>query len=79
MRAQISALLLFFTNLFGLALGPSVVALLTDFVFGDDLALRYSLLFLPLLVCPLAALLAWQGLRPYREALSASSAPPAPV
>ena len=33
MRAQISALLLFLTNLFGLALGPSAVALLTDFVY----------------------------------------------
>lgn len=72
MRAQVSALLLFLTNLFGLALGPSAVALLTDFLFGDDLALRYSLVILPLLVCPLAALLAWQGLKPYRNALQAN-------
>ncbi len=68
MRAQVSALLLFSTNLFGLVLGPSAVALFTDFLFGDDMALRYSLALLPLLVCPLAALLAWQGLKPYRHA-----------
>jgi MFS family permease len=69
MRAQVSALLLFLTNLFGLALGPSAVAMLTDFAFADDLALRYSLAALPLLVCPTAALLLVLGLRPYRAAL----------
>jgi len=69
MRAQVSALMLFSTNLFGLAFGPSAVALLTDFMFGDDLMLRYSLLVLPLLVCPLAAVLVMQGMRDYRSAL----------
>lgn len=69
MRAQVSALLLFMTNLFGLAMGPSLIAALTDFVFEDDLALGKSLTVLPLVVCPLAAsLLAW-GLRHYRAAL----------
>ena len=29
-----------------------------------------SLMLLPLLVCPLAVLLAWQGLAPYRRALN---------
>ena len=69
MRAQVSALMLFSTNLFGLAFGPSAVALLTDFIFGDDLMLRYSLLVLPMLVCPLAAVLVMQGMRAYRSAL----------
>jgi MFS family permease len=69
MRAQVSALMLFMTNLLGLALGPSVVAALTDFVFASDADLAYSLSLLPLLVCPLAAaLLAW-GLKYYRVAL----------
>lgn len=69
MRAQVSALMLFCTNLFGLALGPSAVALLTDFAFGDDAMLRYSLLTLPLLVCPLAAALVLQGQADYSKAL----------
>lgn len=43
MRAQVSALLLFLANLFGLMLGGSIVASLTDFVFGQDSDLRYSL------------------------------------
>ncbi len=69
MRAQISALMLFFTNLFGLAFGPSAVALITDFVFADDLALRYALALLPAIVCPLAAALVWQGMGDYRRSL----------
>ena len=73
MRAQVSALMLFSTNLFGLAFGPSAVALLTDFLFADDLALRYSLALLPLVVCPLAAALVWQGLGSYRNALQKSA------
>jgi MFS family permease len=73
MRAQVSALLLFMTNLLGLALGPSAVAALTDFVFGGDMYLARSLSLLPLLVCPpAAALLAW-GLSYYRAALLESA------
>ncbi|MDO8861295.1 MFS transporter [Haliea sp. E1-2-M8] len=68
MRAQISALMLFVTNLLGLAFGPTAVAMLTDFAFGDDLALRYSLALLPVLVCPLAIGLVVQGLPAYRRA-----------
>ncbi len=67
MKAQVTALSLFFANLFGLALGPTIVASLTDFVFADDAALRYSLALLPLILCPLAALLAYLSLKPYRE------------
>lgn len=70
MRAQVSALLLFMTNLFGLALGPTAVAALTDFVFRDDAALAQSLGLLPLLVCPVAAALVLWSLRYYRRALA---------
>ncbi len=70
MKAQVTALSLFFANLFGLALGPTIVAMLTDFLFGRDDYLRYSLALLPLVLCPLAALLAWQSLKPYRELLA---------
>jgi MFS family permease len=71
MRAQISALMLFSTNLFGLALGPSLVAALTDFVFADDQSLRYSLALLPAIVCPLAVFLTAWGLPHYGTALLA--------
>jgi hypothetical protein len=70
MRAQVSALLLFMTNLFGLALGGSFVAFFTDFVFADDQALRYSLSIVAAIVYPLAAIVVAWGLQYYRRALA---------
>ncbi|MCZ6831171.1 MAG: hypothetical protein O7F73_16600 [Gammaproteobacteria bacterium] len=49
---------------------PSIIAALTDFVFGDDQSLRYSLALLPAIVCPLAAVLIARGLPHYRAALA---------
>ena len=69
MRAQVSALLLFMTNLFGLALGGSFVAFFTDFVFADDQALRYSLSIVAAIVYPLAAIVVAWGLKYYLRAL----------
>jgi hypothetical protein len=43
MRATLTSMLLFCGNILGLTLGPSGVAVLTQFVFHDPLALRYSL------------------------------------
>lgn len=43
MRGQTSGIYFFVINLLGLTLGPSAVAVLTDFVFADESALRYSL------------------------------------
>lgn len=43
LRSQASAIYLFLVNLIGLGLGPTAVALCTDYLFGNDLAIRYSL------------------------------------
>lgn len=43
LRAQAAAIYLFLINIFGLGLGPLLVALLTDFVFRDEADLRYSI------------------------------------
>ena len=43
MKSQIAALNFFIINLVGAALGPTLIALLTDQVFGDELMLRYSI------------------------------------
>ena len=70
MRALIGAVLLFLNNLLGLGVGASLVAAATDFVFGDDAAVRYSLVIVAAALCPLAALAARAGLAPYRQALA---------
>lgn len=43
MRGQVYALFLLVLNLFGLTLGPTSAALVTDFIFGDEAMLRYSI------------------------------------
>ena len=69
MRGQASALYLFVITLVGLGVGPTAVALMTDYVFRDDQALRYSLLIISVTAAGLAVLLLGASLKPYRESL----------
>jgi len=68
MRGQLTALFMLVAVLASYTIGPSSVALLTDYVFRDEAALRYALatvcgVLTPLGVCCLAL-----GLKPYRQA-----------
>ncbi|MGA4636325.1 spinster family MFS transporter [Pseudomonas solani] len=69
MRGQASAIYLFVITLIGLGLGPTAVALVTDYVFADDKALRYSLLIVTSLAVFSSVVLLWMGLKPYRESI----------
>jgi len=44
MRGQTTAVYLFIVNLIGLGVGPTAVAMVTDYVFADDLAVKWSML-----------------------------------
>lgn len=70
MRAQIGALFVSTMTLVGLGLGPSLVGLLTDRVFGDDAAVRYSLLAVTVVGLGGAAGLLVAGLAPYRRSVA---------
>ncbi|MBK9708111.1 MAG: MFS transporter [Acidobacteria bacterium] len=69
MRGQASAIYLFVINLIGLGIGPTAVAMTTDYVFHDDNAVRYSIMIVTTIAHVVAALLLWAGLRPFRESL----------
>lgn len=69
MRAQVTALQIFFGNIIGMSVGASSIAALTDFVFQDDSAVRYSLAWVTAVFCPAGALVLWTCLRPYVDAL----------
>jgi MFS family permease len=71
MRGQVSALYLFAVNLFGIAWGPTIAALFTDYVFKDDRAVGYSIAIVSGLAAPLAAVILFSALRPFREAMDA--------
>jgi len=69
MRGQASALYLFVMNLIGLGIGPTAVALVTDYVFRDDNAVNHSLLIVATSAHVAAALLLGWGLKPFRHSL----------
>ena len=73
LRGQLSALFLMVTNLVGLALGPWAVAYLTESVFHDDQAIRYSLATVAAVGHGLALVCMVAARRPYRQALAAVS------
>ena len=66
MRAQVTAVYYFVMNVLGLTLGPTAVALVTDFAFGDDSALRYSLAVVVAVAGVAAPALLAANLRLYR-------------
>jgi hypothetical protein len=58
-----------FLNLAGIGLGPTVVALCTDLVFHDDLAVGRSIVAVAAVAAPLSMLLLWLGLKPFRRCI----------
>ncbi|MBI3652753.1 MAG: MFS transporter [Acidobacteria bacterium] len=69
MRGQASALYIFMVNVIGLGLGPTAVALMNDYVFHDDNAIKFSLLIVGAIAEFFAALLLWFGLKPFAQSL----------
>ena len=69
MRAQVSAVFVLFTNVFGLGLGATVVAVLTDYVFGAPDRVNHSLALFSLLIGVPALVCLMAGLKPYCRSL----------
>jgi len=67
LRGQAIALYLFLANLIGLGLGPTAVALITDYVFKDTTALRYSLAIFTVVTGVIAIAVFLFGLKHYRR------------
>ena len=74
LRAQMTAIYFLVGNLIANALGPTLFALATDYLFKDPMLLRYSMALVSAIVIPLGALCAYLALKPYRESVAASKA-----
>ena len=72
MRGQATAVYMFATNMLGLALGSTLVAVLTDFVFVDEGALMHSLSVISAVLLPMAAWMFWRGLNAFSAAVKKS-------
>lgn len=73
MRGQTSALYMFTISILGLTLGPTAVALCTDFLFGDQGALNYSIAIVSGIAALFSIALLGSGLAPYRRAVEESA------
>ncbi len=69
LRAQMTAIYFFIGNLIASGLGPTVPALLNDYVFRDPGMMRYSLFSVEVAVLPLSLMFLYFGLRPYRASV----------
>jgi MFS family permease len=69
LRAQMTALYFLAGNLIANALGPTLYALVTDYVFRDPMMLRYSLALVIAVVVPLGVLFSYLALKPYRQSV----------
>ena len=68
MRGQVSAVWMLVLNLVTAGAGPSAVGVITDYVFGNPLAVGKSMALVNCLAVPLAALTLWAALKPFRKA-----------
>jgi len=71
MRGQMAAIFALLVNIIGQGAGPTLVALFTNYLFGDEQALQKSLALTAALAMPIGIALLWSGLRHYRSAVAA--------
>ena len=68
MRAQISATWMLVLNLVTAGVGPTAVGAITDYFFGDPLAVGKSMALVNCISVPIAALALWAAMAPFRRA-----------
>jgi len=66
-RAQVAALWLLVVNLIGIGIGPTTVALVTDYVLRDEMALGMSIALVGSITILAGAAIVWLGLAPFRK------------
>ncbi|WP_321396936.1 MFS transporter [Emcibacter sp.] len=69
MRGQISALVLFGFNVIGYGFGPTVLALITNYVFRDEMQIGYAMATSYAIISPIALVILWLAVKPYAETI----------
>ncbi len=70
MRGQVTALYLFVFSVIGIGIGPTFIAIFTDFLFADEQMLRYSLSLSAAIMLPMASVIMWWGVKYYGEEIA---------
>jgi len=74
LRGQVAAIYLFFSTVLGIGCGPLAVAIVTDYVFGNDAAVGYSMAIVGGVVTLAATLILLWGIKSYRASLERAEA-----
>jgi len=74
MRALVSAFYMLTINLIGAALGPTAIALCTDYWFADPQKLPEAIALVAGFASPLSVLALWLGMRSYRKQMGQGAA-----
>jgi MFS family permease len=74
LRAQMTAIYFFIGNLVASGLGPTIPALLGDYVFRDPAQLRYALFAVEAVAIPLSLAVLCLGFRPYQASVERAEA-----
>ena len=67
MRGQVTAIYLFIMLAAGGAIGPTMLAYLTQVIFADEALLRYAIATSAAIFFPAAAFVYWLGIGSYRD------------
>ena len=66
-RAQVSAISLTIGNLVGIGFGPMTIALVTDYIFQDELAVGHSIAIVGVIACVISLCLLFFALKPFKQ------------
>jgi MFS family permease len=69
MRGQVVALFFFLASILGNGLGPTLVAVVTDYVFGNEAMVGAAISTVTVAITPFVVIILLWGLKPYRESL----------
>ncbi len=69
MRAQLSAAWMLVLNILSTAAGPTLVGFITEYVLRDEMAVGSSIVLVNSISIPVAGLLLWAAIRPFRRVL----------
>jgi MFS family permease len=74
MRGQVTAIYMFVFNVIGVGLGPTIVAVFTNYVFRDEQLIGYSLALTGLILGPLGTIAIWRAMKPYGRSVAEAKA-----
>ena len=74
LRGQVISIYYFIANVLGVASGPTVIAVLTDYLYRDERAVGFSLATVSGVITPIVIIILAFGLRGYRESLAQATA-----